>query len=230
MVRVLDVDPQLLERQHRLAAHVRACVQRGQVEVAALVEHLGGARVAEQVVLELGADVEGVEAHRARSLQRASQDVAGIALIGGALGRDHVAEHAPHALGLGPPRQHGEGRWVGHRDHVRLLDRVEARYRGAVEAHPRFERVVEFLDVDREGLQPAQDVGEPEADEADLALGHDGLDVLRGLGELGHRRDLSPALRCPLWTPGQRAAAAASPQWPATLATKSATSSASLPW
>src|SRR5439155_5406777 len=47
--------------------------------------------------------------------------------------------------------------------------------------------------------------GEPEADETDLALGDDGLDVLRGLGELGHRRDLSPALPRPLWTRGQRA-------------------------
>ena len=76
VVGVLDVDPELLQRQHRLAAHVRAGVERRQVEVAALVEHLGGARVAEQEVLELGTDVERVEAHRLRALQRAAQHVA----------------------------------------------------------------------------------------------------------------------------------------------------------
>ena len=43
VVGVLDVDPQLLQREHRLAAHVRAGVERRQVEVAALVEHLGRA-------------------------------------------------------------------------------------------------------------------------------------------------------------------------------------------
>ena len=41
VVGVLDVDAQLLEREHGLAAHVRAGVERGQVEVAALVEDLG---------------------------------------------------------------------------------------------------------------------------------------------------------------------------------------------
>ena len=71
MVGVLDVDAELLEREDRLAAHVGAGVERRQVEVAALVEHLGrrrrsGFARAEVEVLELGADVEGVEAHRPR--------------------------------------------------------------------------------------------------------------------------------------------------------------------
>ena len=66
VVGVLGVDPQLLEREHGLAAQVRAGVERRQVEVAALVEHLGRLRVAEVEVLELGSDVEVVEAHRSR--------------------------------------------------------------------------------------------------------------------------------------------------------------------
>ena len=44
VVRVLDVDPELLEREDRLAADVGAGVERRQVEVAALVEHLGDRR------------------------------------------------------------------------------------------------------------------------------------------------------------------------------------------
>ena len=66
MVGVLDVDAQLLERENRLAAQVRARVERRQVEVAALVENLGDARLgllgAEVEVLELRADVVVVEA------------------------------------------------------------------------------------------------------------------------------------------------------------------------
>ena len=186
MMGVLDVDSQLLQREHRLAAHVRAGVERRQVEVAAFVEHLRRARVLEQEVLELGTDVERVEAHRLRTLQRAAQHVARVALVRGPLGRDHVAEHPPHALLLRAPRQHRERARVGHRDHVRLLDRVEARDRGPVEAHAGLERVVQLGGVDRERLQLPEDVGEPEADEADLALRDDRLHVLRRLRQLGH--------------------------------------------
>ena len=82
MVGVLDVDAELLEREHGLAAHVRAGVERRQVEVAALVEHLGAAAVAEEEVLELGTDVEGVEAHRLGALERPPQHVARVALVG----------------------------------------------------------------------------------------------------------------------------------------------------
>ena len=181
MMGVLHVDPELLECQHRLATHVRAGVERREVEVPALVEHLRRAGVAEQEVLQLGADVERLEAHRVSALEGAAQHVARIALIGGALGRDHIAEHPSDPLLLRPPRQDRERRGVGHRDHVRLLDRVEARDRGPVEAHPGFERVIQLGGVDRERLQLPEDVGEPEADEADLTLGDDRLDILGGL-------------------------------------------------
>ena len=64
VVRVLHVDAELLQREDGLAAHVRAGVERRQVEVAALVEISGtpprGGR-SEVEVLELGADVEVVK-------------------------------------------------------------------------------------------------------------------------------------------------------------------------
>ena len=44
VVGVLHVDSELLEREHGLAADVRAGVERREVEVAALVEHLGRCR------------------------------------------------------------------------------------------------------------------------------------------------------------------------------------------
>src|SRR3954452_19838635 len=197
VVRVLDVDAQLLEREHGLAAHVRAGVERREVEVAALVEGLRAAAVLEVEVLELGTDVEGVEAHLVHALERATEHVARVALVRRALRREDVAEHPPDALALGAPRQDREGRRVRHRDHVRLLDRVEARDRRAVEAHAPLERVVELGDVDRERLQLTQDVGEPEADEAHVALVADRLDVVRGLRLVGHGRD--PSGLFPAW-------------------------------
>src|SRR4029434_2507593 len=55
---------------------------------------------------------------------------------------DQSKPSAPHAPpgSARPPREHVERGRVGHRDHVRLLDRVEAGDRGPVEAHPALER------------------------------------------------------------------------------------------
>jgi hypothetical protein len=83
------------------------------------------------------------------------------------------------------PGQHRVRVRVGHRDHVRLLDRVEAGDGRAVEAHPVGERVLELLAADGEALQLPVDVGEPEPDELDAVLVGAGDDVLRlgaGLG------------------------------------------------
>ena len=208
VVAVFDVDAERLERDRGLAAHVGAGVERRQVEVSAAVERIGPRAVAEQEVLELGSDVEGVEAQVRRSLDRAAQDVARVALIRRALRRQHVAEHPSDALLLRPPWQHGEGRGVGHRDHVRLLDRVEAGDRRAVEAHSGLERAVELGGVDRERLQLPDHVGEPHPDEADLALGDDRPDVLCCDLRLGHRTwnyaDASEPVPCPALELSQR--------------------------
>jgi hypothetical protein len=180
VVGVLDIDPELLERKDRVAPDVRAGVERGEVEVAALVEDLGAAGVAEQEVLELGADEEVVEPHLVRPLHGPAQDVPRVALVRLALGGDDVGEHAGDAAAvlLRAPRQHVERLGVGHRDHVRLLDRVEAGDRRPVEAHAALERVVELVGVDRERLQLPEDVGEPQADEADPALLDERLDIV----------------------------------------------------
>ncbi len=154
MVGVLDVDAELLQRDDGLAADVGARVQRGEVEVAALVEDLGAVLVAEQEVLQLRTDVEGVEAELVHALQRAAQHVPRIALVGRALGREDVAEDASDALLPRAPREDREGRRVRHGHHVGLLDGVE-----------------------------------PEADEPQLMLVDERLDVLHGPGRVTHCRD-----------------------------------------
>ena len=68
------------------------------------------------------------------------------------------------------PRQHLEGRRVGVRDHVGLVDPGEALDRRAVEAHALGERALELGRRDGDRLQEAQHVGEPHPHEADVAL------------------------------------------------------------
>ena len=190
VVRVLDVDAELLQRQHRVAAQVGGGVERREVEVAALVEHLRRPAVQlglpEVEELQLGADEVVVEAHRLRPLERAPHDVARVALVGLAAGHQHVAEHPRDGLLLRPPRQHRERARVRHRDHVRLLDPVEAGDRRAVEAHALLERPLQLVLADGEALQLAEDVREPEPDELDVVL----LDQRQHV-RLGRRRSKS---------------------------------------
>ena len=191
VVGVLDVDAHLLQGEDGLAAQVGARVERRQVEVAALVERLRHAalrlRRAEVEVLELGADVVGVEAHLLGPFERAAHDPARVALVRAAAGHADVTEHArDRVLLLRAPGQEVEGRRVRHGEHVGLLDRVEAGDRGPVEAHPAFEGVVELGGVDREALQLSQDVGEPEPDEAHVVLFAELDDILGGLRAVCH--------------------------------------------
>ena len=198
VVVVLDRDPDRLERLDRLEAEVGCRIERRHREVAALVERLGALAVLEEEVLELGTDVERVEAHLAHPLERPAEHVAWIALVGLAVGLDDVADH-PADLGLARRRRHDpEGRRVGHRDHVGFLDRVEARDRRAVEAHAVVERARSSLEGDREALQVPLEIGEPEEDVLDLVL----LDAGENLAaRLGIRRRTGPALDHPHVSP-----------------------------
>src|SRR5205823_14660871 len=66
-----------------------------------------------------------------------------------------------------------------------LLDPAEPVDGGPVEAHPFSERSFELLRSDGEGLQEAQHVGEPQADEPDPAFLHGTQDVF-GFGRQRH--------------------------------------------
>jgi hypothetical protein len=100
-----------------------------------------------------------------------------VALVRRALGREDVADDPRDALLLGAPRQDRERARVGLGDHVGLLDRVEAGDRGAVERDAFGERLLEVLAADAERLELPEDVREPQAHEADVALLDDAEDV-----------------------------------------------------
>ena len=178
VVRVLHVDSHGLQRQHGLAAQVAGGVERGEVEVPAAVERHGALGVLEVEELQLGAQVVVVVPHCPRALEGAAQYLAGVALVGLAGGQLDVAEHARHALHLGAVGQNREGVGVGHGDHVRLLDGVEAGDRRAVEAHPLLHRRRQLLARDGEALQLPQHIREPEPDELDVALFHQRQDLI----------------------------------------------------
>ena len=67
-------------------------------------------------------------------------------------------------------REHLERRRVGHGDHVGLVDPGEALDRRAVEADALLERRLQLGRRDRDALQGAEHVGEPQPDEADVPL------------------------------------------------------------
>ena len=165
VVVVLDGDAHRLERADRVAAHAGGGVDRRLREVAALVERLRPLLVLEEEVLRLGADVERVEAHRLHPVERAAEDVARVARVRLAVGRDDVADHAAR-LAVG---QDAERLGIGDRDHVRLLDRVEAGDGRAVEAHPVVERALGLADRDREALEMPLEIGEPQEHVVDAA-------------------------------------------------------------
>src|SRR5664280_461320 len=70
VVRVLDLNSHSLQRPGGLSAELGGGVHGRLHEVAALVERFGALGVLEEEVLELGADVEGVETHRLHPLER----------------------------------------------------------------------------------------------------------------------------------------------------------------
>jgi hypothetical protein len=140
---VFDRNPHGFEVRDRALAPVRREVERGLVEVAALVEELRLVHALEVEVLELRPDVEGI-AEIGRALQLPLQDEARVALERRAVGVQHVAEH-PGDLRLGLPRDQLERGRVGDGDHVRLLDPAEPVDRRAVEPHPLGERALELL-------------------------------------------------------------------------------------
>ena len=170
VVVVLDRDPDRLERGDRVVTELGRGILRRHREVAALVEGLRAGRVLEEEVLELGPDVEGVEARLLHPLERHTQHVAWIAFVGVAARRHDVADHPPDLALAGLPRHHLEGLRIRDRDHVRLLDRVEAGDRRAVEPHPVVQRLLDLGGRDRKALQVTFEVGEPEQDGLDLLV------------------------------------------------------------
>ena len=180
VVGVLHRDGHLLEHERGLATQVVGVVHRRKVEVAGVVLGLKLGLAVGVEVLELRADV-GDEALLVRLGEDLEQAGARVALEGLAVRGVDVAEDASDRRLARAPREHGEGVRIREREHVGLFHRDETVDGRAVEADALLERLLELLGRDRERLEVAQNVGEPKAHEADVALldgAQDEIDVL----------------------------------------------------
>ena len=150
-------------------------------EVIAAVVRLVEPNAVEEEELELGADIDRVP--RARLLDVGLGllgDVAGIARV--RLPRDRVLDVADEDHGRhGGERVHLRRRGIGHEEHVRLVDGLEASNGRAVEAEAVLEdALVQLGDGNREVLPEAGEIDEAKIDDLDaLLLGHF-QHVLRG--------------------------------------------------
>ncbi len=173
--RVLDRDAHRLERLHRALAQVAGDVGSGEVEVRAVVEHLQrlrGVALGEVEELHLGRHVER-EAPLAGPVEVALEHLAGVALERASRRgwRCRRTSGRPGRRGI-DPRQQLEAVGIGPGQHVALLHPGEPVDRRSVEGHALGEGVLELGGGDGERLELAEDVGEPEPDEADTTLLH----------------------------------------------------------
>ena len=171
MVGELHGDAHLLEHQDRPAPEFVRGAAGHVVEVSGVVRGGDAAlRIpVDEVELDLWVEVAG-EAGLGDSRQLALENRSRIGAGGLAVGGQDVAEHAGDPVGSGSPGQHLEGGRVWGQQHVGLVDPREPLDRGAVEADPLLEGALDLGRRDGDGLQLPLDIGEPQADEADVAL------------------------------------------------------------
>ncbi len=195
-MRELDGDAHLLEHADRLAPQLLRGFEWCEVEVAARVDRRRVLGALEQEELHLGMNVEGEPSLRC-AFEVAAQDVTGISPERPAVGRVDVAEDTRHAaVDVVGARHDLERARIGPGEHVGLLDSRESFDRRAIEADALVERLLELLRGDGEGLEEAQNIGEPEPDETDPSLfdcpQHVVLLALHG--DQGYARQVSTAL------------------------------------
>ena len=125
-------------------------------------------------------------------LHVAAQHLPWVALERCAVEAVDVAEH-PRLGGAGfAPRDQLERVGVGDRQHVGFLDAREPVDRRAVEGHAVLERVLELGRADREALEVAEHVGEPQAHESHATLFHGAQHVVAML--------IEQSLTSPVWS------------------------------
>ena len=122
-----------------------------------------------QVELDFGRGVAG-EAHLRSLVEHALEHAAGIRCADFAVGGEHITEHAGGVVFLAAPGQNLEGGGVRLQQHVGFVDAGETLNRGTIEAQALVEGAFYLGGRERNGFEGADHVGEPETNEADVAL------------------------------------------------------------
>src|SRR5450759_3555026 len=169
----VDLEAHRLERDDAVAAGLLATVDRGEVEVAALVVRVDD-RIAvrvphEEEELGLRPGHERV-AHGLRLLHLALQGLARTAREGLAIGRDDVADDAGDLSVRVRPREDAERVEIRHEAHVGFLDAREALDRRPVELDLAVERFLKLRARDFDVLDDPEDVRKLQTQEPDAFL------------------------------------------------------------
>ena len=171
----LHGDPHGLQHAHRAAPEVLDHAAGDVVEVALVVHGHGLPRAgvqlrgAQQVELDLRRGVAR-EPHVGGLGKHPLEHAPGICGGGLTVRGLEVAEHAGRGLVLAAPRQQLERGGVRLQQHVRLEHPGQSLDRGAVEAETFLERGLHLRRGQRDGLQGAHDVREPEPHEAHVPV------------------------------------------------------------
>ena len=173
VVAELHRDAEVLEHPHRAAAEVVGRAAGDVVEVPGRVDRLRPVDAVlgrlQQVELDLRMRVEREAALR-RLRQRALEHVPRVGDGRLPVRRGDVAEHPRGEVDLAAPRQDLEGRGVRMRQHVGLERAGQALDGRAVESDALAEGALDLGRRDRDRLQRADHVGEPQSHELDLPL------------------------------------------------------------
>ena len=170
----LDADVHFFERERRFAAQRRGDIVAREIEVAALIERLRHERRAfdgrfEVEKLDFRANIKGVAQSR-RVAQLALQNPARIGVGGRAIRQTDVAKQARDGAFRRAEGQQAKRGGIGKSDHVAFVFARKTFDGAAVEGDAFFESTLEFVGDDGHAFERAEDVGEPEAHELDLAL------------------------------------------------------------
>ena len=201
MMRVLNGNAHLLEREHRFAAKVGRVVERRQIEIAALVDRLRRGIALEAEILDRRADIDRI-AHRACTLQHIHEHMARVAGSRRPVGRAQIAEHARHAIVARAPWQHLESRRIRVHEHIGILQTRKPVDRRAVKADAFFKRDFDIGRRNGDIFQIAENIGEPQSQKANVAL-FDLLDDI--LLRINHESPLTAVLsKARLWRKADR--------------------------
>ena len=180
-MRSLDFKPHVLEQYAHLAAGDLALIDGAEIEVASLIIGIRGSLAAivgmEEEELQLRTDEEAI-AQSLGMAQHALQYVAGTALKGLAVGRVHIADE-PCDIALLIPGQDAEGIRVWMQAHIALFDAGESLNGRAIELALICKCAVQLADSNHHTLHRSEDIGELQADKADVILLHHAPDILR---------------------------------------------------
>lgn len=165
---VLHGHGHLLEREDRIATQVAGGIAHRKIEVAHVVERLGGVFVGEVVILQLSAHVEQIASFLglAEHAAQASRGSPANGLRSGV----HTSRTRGRRRCGSAPRQNLEGRSIGKRMHVGFLGRGKALDGGAVKANTLLKSDLEVLGANGKVLEAAENVDKPQTHKADVTL------------------------------------------------------------